>query len=389
MTIGISCFGCDRGNSGISRYLLELLEAWAHRPDGDRFVLFGSPSLRPVFFAPGSPAALSPAFRWVDVGERWEKPVPSVFWHLWVLPGLCRREQIDRFFFPAANRRLGPGVPCPCVGTVHDLSSLHVKGKYSPANELYLHRLLPGLIRRLDGILSISGSTSRDLVSLLGIDPARITVIGHGVETARFAAGRPDWPRVREKLGLPEKFLLYISRIEHPGKNHVRLIRAFELLKTKTGLPHHLVLAGADWDRAAEVHRTAETSPWAQAIHFTGFLSGADLPGLYAGADLFVFPSLFEGFGMPLLEAMAAGVPVCASDTSSLPEVGGAAARYFDPESEESMARVLEAVLTDGALRQAMVEEGLKRTSVLTWEETARQTAGLIRSVVQDRRRLR
>jgi len=176
------------------------------------------------------------------------------------------------------------------------------------------------------------------------------------------------------KYRIRTPYILYISRIEHPGKNHVRLIRAFSRLKSRTGIPHQLVLAGSDWTRAEEVHREADQSPFARDILFTGFAAANDLPLLYAGSDLFLFPSLYEGFGMPVLEAMACRVPVACSNLSSLPEVAGDAALLFDPYDEENIASVMETILTDALLRETLAEKGRKRAQGYTWETTARQT---------------
>ena len=175
-------------------------------------------------------------------------------------------------------------------------------------------------------------------------------------------------------------FLLYTSRIEHPGKNHARLIRAFADLKRRHKIPHQLVLAGSNRERAAEVHREAEQSGYAGDILFTGFVATEDLPLFYQAADIFVFPSLYEGFGLPILEAMACGTPVACSNLSSMPEVAGDAAVLFDPADESSIASALWSIITEPELHSKLAECGPRRSGQFSWSRTAAQTLGAIRS---------
>jgi len=158
------------------------------------------------------------------------------------------------------------------------------------------------------------------------------------------------------------------------------LIRAFTRLKDSEPIPHQLVLAGSDWDRADEVHRVAEASDCAADIVFTGFASTADLPDLYCGADLFVFPSLYEGFGLPVLEAMSCGVPVACSNLSSMPEVAGDAAVLFDPYDEEAIAEAMRSLLTDSEMLGRYARQGLERSKGFSWSVTAARTLEVIRA---------
>ncbi len=374
MRIGIPLSGCDLGKSGISRYLIEILKSLALLPGEEEYILFGTQEAGDVFMPH------SPRFSFIPIDEKVTRPLPNVLWNATHLRGFCRRNRIDVLFFPAANRRLPLLAGVPTVGTVHDLSSLHMKGKYPLSHEIYIKGLVPGLIRGLDKVISISGATKDDLVRTARVDPSRISVIFHGVDLARFSpvAAAADAGAVVERLGLRKPYFLFISRIEHPGKNHVRLIRAFADFKARTGAPHSLILAGADWDRAELVHKAASECVAADFIRFTGFVANEDLMGLYGGAEALFFPSLFEGFGMPILEAMAAGVPVFCSDRSSLPEVGGDAAVYFDPENEADIEAKLEMAAGDPGLLGSLRTRGFARTANSGWEQTARLTLDLI-----------
>ncbi len=371
MTIGVSCFATDRGRSGIGRYVVSLLREFAAVAEpGERFEVALAADEEDLFVPHDA------RFIALPVVPVLASPLPNVAWHLAALPALARRRQWNAAFLPAANRRLPFAMPCPTVGVVHDLASLHVAGKYDPARTLYITRVLPSLMRRLTRVVVPSASTRDDVVRAARVSPERVAVIPHGVDHDRF--GPRDASAAREhvagRLGIQRPYLLYVSRIEHPGKNHVGLIRAFERWKGTGDVPHRLVLAGPDWSGAEEVHRVAEASSVREDIVFAGFVAPEDLPDLYAAAEAVVFPSLYEGFGLPVLEAMACGAPVACSDRSSLPEVAGDAALLFDPGDHEAMAEAMRRLVMDAGLRRDLAARGLARSREFTWRRTAERT---------------
>ncbi len=216
----------------------------------------------------------------------------------------------------------------------------------------------------------------RDIQEYVGVPDEHISVIHHAADTDAF------YPREQKAsinavrgYGVRAPYIVYTSRIESPGKNHLRLIRAFEKLKREEDIPHQLVLAGADWHGAGEVHKAAVESPFSNDILLTGYVQGVDLPSLYCGADMLVFPSLFEGFGLPILEAMACEVPVACSNLSSMPEIAGEAAVLFDPLDIDSIANGMFSVLQSEDERIELARKGLKRAGDFSWEKTARKTA--------------
>lgn len=378
MHVGITTFGCDAGRSGIGRYAAQLIrelprldgpedyEILVHRAEREAFVPADTRAL--VRLLPG----------------HLTHPIPDIAWHQAALPAWCALRRYDALFLPAGNRRLPLWCPCPTVGTVHDFAAIHVAGKYDPARVFYIRHVLPALMRRLDHVLTVSECSRGDIIEYGGVLPERVTVTPLAVDPTVFHPRDPsaDPDLLRRELGLARPFVLYVSRIEHPGKNHAGLIRAFTILKTRhPDLPHELLLAGPDWSGAAEVHRLAAASSCAADIRFLGALRADLLTHLYAAADLFVFPSLYEGFGLPVLEAMASGVPVACSNVSSIPEVAGDAAELFDPEDPEGMAAVLDRVLSDPSGRAGRVARGLKRAGEFSWERTARATRDVLRRV--------
>jgi glycosyltransferase involved in cell wall biosynthesis len=379
MRIAIPTLGCDGRLSGISRYTVQIIREFLRSPDVKQVRLLSLRGEEDIFDpTPGQAltTTVSPVFR---------SAMPSLIWHQLVLPPHVRGSDI--LFLPAGNRRLPLLAPAATVGVVHDLSSLHVQGKYSFTRDVYIKRVLPILIRRLDTVVTVSESSKRDIVSYCRIPPERVTVIPHGVDTAAFKPGPADVARERVKSRLPAApYFLYVSRIEYPGKNHLRLIAAFARALAVTNAPHHLVLTGTDRERAEEVHAAAENSPVANRIHFAGFVPDEVLPDIYRASTALIFPSLYEGFGFPLIEAMACGIPVACGSVSSLPEVAGDAALYFDPLSEESIAAQLVALIRDEGLRRDVAERGLARSARFRWEEVGRDTVAVLRRTLSARR---
>jgi len=368
--IGITSFGGDAGKSGISQYIIHLLRAYCEAGLDDQFELFTYLDEKKFFVPPLNRYSI---LRFPDSCRH---PVLNVAWHQLILPYWCHNRRYEVLFLPAGNRRVPLWVPCPTVGTVHDFSSLHVANKYDPARKFYITQVLPFLVRKLTRVVTLSESSKRDIVEFAQVSEDRVHVTPLAADTAIFYPVDKEaaFERIQNKYGLRTPFILYISRLEHPGKNHVSLIEAFARLKKQEKIPHQLVLTGSDWIGAEHVHRAAEESGVARDICFTGFVAGSDLPAFYNACDLFVFPSLYEGFGLPVLEAMACGVPVACSNVSSLPEVAGEAALLFDPADPESIQRQLERLIGDPILREDCIRRGLERCKQYSWKDTAMRT---------------
>ena len=380
MKIGITTFGCDL-KSGMSRYASNLITQFDSIAAGnDTFEILAHSSACKEYMVDVKSHKLNS----VAVSEWLANPLLNIAWHQTWLPALCRRNNYDVLFLPAASRRAPLWAPCPTIGTVHDLAPFHSSERYDSSRNFYQTRVLPQLIKRLTHIIAISESTKRDIQEFIGVPGEKISVIYHAADTSFF------YPRDRvaaqitaRGYGIQTPYLIYTSRIESPSKNHLRLIRAFEYLKETESIPHQLVLAGADWHGADEVHRMAADSSCKNDILITGYVDGKDLPDLYSAADMLVFPSLFEGFGLPILEAMACGLPVACSNISSMPEIAGEAAVLFDPFEIDSIAQGMFSIISSKDESTRLGRKGIERSADFSWEKAARKTLDAIRAVVQ------
>ena len=341
----------DGGRSGISAYARNVVAALAAA--GHELTLVAEP---------GVAAAHFPGYRAIEAPRWTRRAVFSMLWHLFLLPRKIRRTGCHACLILAANRRALARYPLPTVAVVHDLSQYHVPAKYDAFRMFYIRRVLPHYVRKAHRIVAISKSTASDLVRHWKIPAEKITVVYDGFTPPARAVAEDAAPR---------RSILYVSRLEHPGKNHVGLIEAYGRLPRELTARHPLVLAGGDWNGSEEVHAAVAASPVRDSIRLLGFVPAEKMSALWAEAAVYAFPSRFEGFGLSLLEAMAAGVPCACSRTSSLGELGEGVAELFDPESPAEIAEALRKLLTgDNAAR---IAAGRARAADFSWERCARE----------------
>lgn len=366
MKIGITTSVIQRGRSGVAQYVLALVRSLRTHGGRHQFTLFVLEEDLPLFqFA-------RDRMEIVPVRECYRPPIADITWHQTVLPGLAKRHGLDVLHVPS-YRRMVRAAPCATIATIHDLAAFHVAGKYDWARMFYGRVVARRLAHRQNGVIAVSHATARDLERYYHLNPARVQVVENGLDHKRFRPGPAAKAWVAER-GVTQPFFLYVARLEHPGKNHVRLIDAFNRFKADTGSDWQLALGGADWHGAEVVHRAVEDSPYSSDIRRLGFVSDADLPTWYRAAGAMVFPSLFEGFGLPPLEAMACGCPVASSIRGALADTVGTAASVIDPESVDSIRNELTRLATDPDRRATLRTAGFAQAAKFSWERTATGT---------------
>jgi glycosyltransferase involved in cell wall biosynthesis len=376
MKIGIDTFACDGGKSAVGVYLTQLLKRIP--PSGANYELFGWDFDRFAY------SEAAPNMEFISRCSVNGKTANSV-WHIYKYPEFAQSRAWNACFFPAAHKRLPYKSPCPSIGAVHDMAAWWGSRKARQQLGVVIRMMLPNSLRHLDRIIAVSQWIKEELVELAGIKESYIEVVPNGIDLSAF---HPR-PRGEESVVLIQPFsfrrpyLLYASRLEHPMKNHVRLIEAFGIFKERTKYPHRLVLAGADSHGSEKIKEAASASKYRKDIFFTGYFPSSSLPELYAGADMVVVPSMYEGFGMGVLEAMASGVPVVCARAASLPETAEHAALYFDPLKPEDMADRMVTMTTNRDIYRESRRLGIERAQDFSWDRCAERTLQIIQETAE------
>jgi glycosyltransferase involved in cell wall biosynthesis len=300
----------------------------------------------------------------------------KIIWPNLVLP--CRAGR-DGFDLIHATTHYGTLVPCRYknVITVTDVSPLLHPETHGRLQVAYHRRLFPLVLKRADAVVTISASSKKDIVSACGIAEDKVHVIHLGVEP-RFVPDAPEESEFARQL--PERYILNIGTLE-ARKNLPRLLEAYAIAR-KRGLDRKLLIGGATGWRLSNLAAIVDKFGLEEDVNFLGYVKDEELPILYGRADFFVYPSLYEGFGLPILEAMACGTPVITSDCSSMPEVAGEAALLVDPLDVEALAEKMLELVSDKELAASLRARGIERAGRFTWEKTARQTVALYKRTI-------
>lgn len=352
--------------SGVVRYTHELIGALAPTLGGDLTV-----------FLTDAPDGLDglPGLRRVRAPFPTPNEYARAFWEQTLVPLQVARLRPDVYHSP--NYILPAALACPAVVTVHDLCFLDRRVQRLRSH-LYLRALTALAVRRARRVICVSETTRADVVRHYPEAADRVRVVGEGV-AARFGPPAPeDVARVKAKLGISGPYVLFVGTVE-PRKNLARLIRGFAGAVGGGDLPHSLVIAGGEGWKDAEIRAAWDGSAVRERIRFAGYVAEPDLPALYGGADVFAYPSLDEGYGLPPLEAMACGTAVLSSRAGSLPEVLGDAAELVDPRDEAALEAALRGLLADPRRRERLARAGTAQAARHRWRRVAEETLAVYR----------
>jgi glycosyltransferase involved in cell wall biosynthesis len=358
-------------SAGVSRYVRSLLTYLPQMDDRLDYLAFcGDARVQPA----GWRTRLSP---WNT-----EHPVTRILWEQVVQPWGAWREKLDLLHAPVY---VGPVLaPCPIVVTVHDLSHFLYSGLFRPLNRAYLQALTRWTVSHAAHVISDSQSTRSDITRILGVPESRITVVYPGVDEGMHPIGdRAEIESFRARRGLPEKMILFVGTLE-PRKNVLTLLEAYALLRRDRRFAHRLVIAGGKGWYYERIFARAEQLGLRDEVIFPDYVPQEELVLWYNAADVFVYPSLYEGFGLPPLEAMACGTPVVVSGSSSLPEVVGDAGVAVEARDAEALAQAIAELVQDRGRHGLLREAGLARARGFSWRATARETARLYHCILGD-----
>lgn len=378
--IDIRCLAEGR-RTGVEEYTLALLRALFASDHENEYILFFNAWKKDI-----------PDFRWVET-------FPNVTIRVFRFPNKLLNLSLWYFNAPKLDLLLGgtdvfflPNLNFAAVSqktklvvTAHDLSFELFPHAFSWKQRLW-HFLVHfrSLLRRADRIIAVSQSTKDDLITQYGISEERIVSIPSGIDQRFRQMDRndPELIRIKEKYHLPYKYILFLGTFE-PRKNMVALIKSYDALQaTKNPVfeKYDLVIAGTRGWKCDDSIEARRQSPYKKKILFPGFIADEDKVGLYNLASVFVYPSIYEGFGFPPLEAMACGVPVITSHAAALPEVVGDAGMMIDPYQPEELYQALQAVISSSSLAESLAREGLRRAKLFSWQKTAEKTLDVFRS---------
>ena len=371
MRIGINAHYLLPGKVGGSEVYIRNLVRWLDRTDKDNeYFIFINKESQGIFepVAPKMNVVLCPI-------KAVNRPV-RILWEQLILPFQIWRYKLDILL--SAGMTAPVYCPATSVLVIHDLQFINQPQNFSIINLMFLRAIIYCSTKLADGVIAISQRVSQDIVKYYKIPLDKIAVIYHGIDhNAFFPGNKEDIARIREKYHLPEYFILYPASLL-PHKNHERLFQALKIIKEREK-DIKLVLIGTKDNKNNVILEKINKLGLQDDVTFLGWLPFEDVPLLYCASRVFVFPSLHEGFGIPVLEAMGCGVPVICSGIEPIKEVAGDGALFVDPYNPESVAEGVLSVLEDDQRRQGLIEKGFKRAKEFSWDKTASGTVSFLR----------
>lgn len=359
MRIGIDCRYLREAPRGVGHYLLNILNRF--NCVDDTFFLY-SPG--PIIFQPKKDNFII----------RQGRSMPGTLWFEIKGRNLINSDRLDSFWSPCdiMPSRLSKNIYQ--VLSIHDLTHIFYPQTMANYNRL-IHRIFfTSSMRNANHIITMSEHTKKSIVEHFNIVPTKISVIYEGVDEKFKPLDKMEAKKILQRYSIERPYLLSVGTLE-PKKNYTRLLKAYNAVKTDLDL----IIVGKKGWKADDIFKTIASLGIKERVKILGYVQNDDLPYLYNGAEVFVFPSLYEGFGLPLLEAMACGTPVICSNTSSLAEISGDAAIKFNPESVDEIVNQLQRVIDDNDLKRRLTKLGLARAKEFSWDKTAKQTLAILK----------
>jgi glycosyltransferase involved in cell wall biosynthesis len=359
--------------AGVSRYSEALVRELPNVGPEEEYVVFTGGA------RPPASRGFDPGIEWVHSRLPTARPEARILWEQTVGMTIARRYRLDLIHAPVNVTPLVSGAPR--VVTIHDLAFHLYPEQYPGAKQRYLRLMTRLSVQRAARVIAVSEATRQDVIRHYGAASEKVVTVPNGVSDDYRPLPAEQVAAFRAANGLPERFILFVGTLQ-PRKNLETLLRAYARVVDEIGW--ELVVAGATGWAYDPIFETARALGLAERVRFAGYVPGEELPLWYNAAGMFVYPSLYEGFGLPLLEAMACGTPVIAANTSSLPEVVGDAGLLVDPRDVEAMAQALRSLAESESLRDDLSERGQQRAAAYSWRRTAEETLAVYRDVMRD-----
>jgi glycosyltransferase involved in cell wall biosynthesis len=374
MKVLLSAGMIQGGRSGVGRYVISLAEALVREHPEVELHVAGLPEDRGLF-------PFLKEDHWLEIPSKCSKGLHNLLWHQFKLPSILVKSDYQLVHIPS-YRRMVFNSPIPQVATIHDCAPFVLREKYDFFRGFFGRCIVPVIARRMDHVVAVSETTRQDILRYMKVPGERVQTVFNGIDHQQFKpASAEAVAEFKIRKGLQRPYFVYVARLEHPAKNHLRLIEAFSQLLDEGKYDGELILPGAPWHGAEVIEQAVRASKHADRIRLAGYVENEDLPLWYAGADALIFPSLMEGFGLPLLEAQACGTLVASADATSLPEVSGPAGLLFDGLSVSSIHQRLGQIANmPQAEREHRISQGFEWAATFTWSAHANAVAAIYRN---------
>ncbi|WP_303236436.1 glycosyltransferase family 4 protein [Phocaeicola coprophilus] len=380
MIVGISGYVGTK-LTGIGRVLIEVLKRIANINENDEYILFKN-----FDFYDYNELANIRNIKLVDINISKNSPLKNIIWHQWAFQMLQKQYKCDIAYIPNFSLLIWKIIPT--VVTIHDLIEFNVPGKFSKLRMVYRKIIDPLMVRNSNYITTVSECSKKDIIKFCGAKEDKIKVITNAVDQKRFKLyDKETIDKVLNRHNLEyQSYFLFVGTIDYPGKNIMSIIKAYELLKSTKGVKEKLVIIGKNGFNAKIIYDYVNQSTYKESIIFTGYLEDSELPLLYAGCKIFIYLSLYEGFGLPVLEAMSCGVPVICSNTSCFPEVIGDLDVLVSPLDIKQIKEKIELLISNKDYYKTIAQESYKRAGHFSWEKSAQEYYNVFKNITINKR---